>query len=115
VIRVTSATADPARILGTLRSNGRIVLLAPNGVTFGPAATVAVGGLVASTGRMDVASFMSGGSLLDLTAMTAAVVENRGAISAGRGGAVVLAAARVVNTGVIQAPSVAWIWSPPAA
>jgi deoxycytidylate deaminase len=53
---------------------------------------------------VDVASFMSGGSLLDLTAMIAAVVENRGAISAGRGGAVVLAATRVVNTGVIQAP-----------
>ena len=104
VIRVTSAAPDPARIFGTIRSNGRLVILAPNGVTFGPAATVVVGGLVASTGRMDIASFMAGASQLDLTAMTAAVVQNRGAISAARGGAVVLAASRVVNVGVIQAP-----------
>ena len=40
---------DPSRIFGQLSSNGRVWLLNPNGVLFGPTARVDVAGLVAST------------------------------------------------------------------
>jgi filamentous hemagglutinin family protein len=40
---------DPSHIFGQLSSNGRVWLLNPNGVLFGPTARVDVAGLVAST------------------------------------------------------------------
>jgi filamentous hemagglutinin family protein len=47
---------------GALTANGNVMILNPNGVMFGPTATVNVAGLVASTGNVNDAQFMSGGS-----------------------------------------------------
>ncbi|HCS22322.1 MAG TPA: hypothetical protein DIW20_01125, partial [Rhodospirillaceae bacterium] len=56
VNRVNSAAGDPTQIYGKLNSNGKIVILDPNGVFFGASAKVDVGSLLASTGTMDAAS-----------------------------------------------------------
>lgn len=45
---------DPSEILGTLEANGRVFLVNPHGVIFGPDATVDVGSLVASALWLDV-------------------------------------------------------------
>jgi filamentous hemagglutinin family protein len=46
VNRVTGAT--PSNLFGSLKSNGIVFLINPNGILFGPGASVDVGGLVAS-------------------------------------------------------------------
>ena len=46
VNRVTGAT--PSNLFGSLQSNGTVFLVNPNGILFGPGASVDVGGLVAS-------------------------------------------------------------------
>ena len=50
---------DPSRILGTLQSNGRVFLVNPNGIVFGPGSQVDVAGLVASTLRLSNADFLN--------------------------------------------------------
>ena len=56
--RVTGS--DPSSIFGTLTANGKVFLINPNGVMFGPTAQVNVGGLVASTLNITDANFMAG-------------------------------------------------------
>ena len=102
VNRVVGGT-DPTQILGALKSNGQVMVLDPNGVLFGENAQVDVGGLVASTGTIDAAKFMSGATRVLLNGMSAGTVENRGSITAKDGGLVALVAPQVVNSGVIQA------------
>lgn len=41
--------SNPSQIFGALNANGRVFLINPNGIVFGPTAQVNVGGLVAST------------------------------------------------------------------
>lgn len=90
---------DPSIIMGTLTANGRIFLINPNGVTFGPGSKVDTMGLVASTLNLSNDDFMagrysffgSGGS-----------VVNQGYISA-PGGYVALMGSAVENSGVIEA------------
>ena len=50
----------PSQIAGVLRANGTVVILNPNGVIFSATSRVDVGGLMASTGRMNVDRFMAG-------------------------------------------------------
>ena len=57
---------NPSQILGQLLSNGRVFLVNPNGVVFGPNSVVDVAGLIASTLQMSDADFMAGLSLLSL-------------------------------------------------
>ena len=40
---------DPSQIFGSLSANGRVFLVNPSGILFGPGAQVSVGALVAST------------------------------------------------------------------
>ncbi|MFA9216435.1 MAG: filamentous hemagglutinin N-terminal domain-containing protein, partial [Sphingomonadaceae bacterium] len=97
--RVTGA--DPSQILGALQSNGRVLLVNPNGVLFGANAVVDVAGLVVSGLRLSDADFLagkytfSGGS---------GAVSNLGSITTPLGGSVYLLGADVSNAGVIRAP-----------
>lgn len=104
VNRVTGAGTDPTQVLGTLKSNGQVMVLDRNGVIFGAHARVDVGGLIASTGTVDNAQVMSGAQKIDITSVggTGAVV-NQGQISAADGGLVALVAPHVANSGTITA------------
>ncbi len=51
---------DPSSIFGTLTANGRIMLINPNGILFGPNSRVDVAGLVASTLDVSNSDFLNG-------------------------------------------------------
>jgi filamentous hemagglutinin family protein len=93
-------SSDPSAIYGKLSANGQVFLLNPNGVLFGAGARVDVGGLVASTMKLDDADFMasnykfSGGS---------GSVINQGNLTAAQGGYIALLSPEVRNEGVISA------------
>src|SRR3546814_8786918 len=52
--------SDPSAIFGNLSANGKIYLVNPNGIVFGPGSRVDVGGLVATTADIDNGDFMAG-------------------------------------------------------
>jgi filamentous hemagglutinin family protein len=55
-------TGNPSSILGTLSSNGRVFLLNPNGVVFGPGAQVNTASFTVSTGQLADNAFLAGGA-----------------------------------------------------
>ena len=98
--------SSPSEILGQLSSNGRVWLLNPNGILFGPAARVDVAALVASTLRINDADWQARRHVLFGGGAGVAAVTNLGTLRTTTGGHVVLAAAEggVRNQGVIEAP-----------
>jgi len=100
--RVTGG--DPSKILGALQSNGRLLLINPNGILFGPNARVDVNGLIASTLNISNEDFLAGKMKFN-SGPLAGKVENQGAITTPGGGQVYLIAADVENSGVITAPN----------
>jgi filamentous hemagglutinin family protein len=100
--RVTGSS--PSTLLGSLSANGQVYILNPNGVLFGAGAQVNVGGLVASTMRMDAAAFMNGGSTFTQDANATGEVVNKGTLSAANGGYIALLGKTVRNDGIINAP-----------
>jgi len=92
---------DPSQILGALQSNGRVLLVNPNGVLFGANATVDVAGLVVSGLRLSDADFLAGKYNF---AGGSGAVSNLGSITTPLGGSVYLIGGDVANSGVIRAP-----------
>ena len=97
--------ADPSAILGSLSANGRIFILNPNGVVFGPNARVDVGSLVASTLSISDPVPTNGTFRLRQTGRELGAVVNQGKITAAAGGTVALVAPIVSNEGTILAPA----------
>ncbi|MCH7345376.1 filamentous hemagglutinin N-terminal domain-containing protein, partial [Pelomonas sp. CA6] len=97
--------ADVSTIQGALKANGQVFLLNPNGVLFTPTAQVNVGGLVASTLAISDADFAAGRFQFHAadSAVPGATVNNQGSLRAADGGTVALIAARVLNSGSIEA------------
>ena len=113
--RVTGAS--PSLIQGALSSNGQIVLVNPNGVTFGRGAQVDAPGVVASTLNIANKEFMDGKSTFSgsgagkiinkgtisatssdgYIALLAPEVQNQGYLLASKGGTVVLAAGEQIT------------------
>jgi filamentous hemagglutinin family protein len=91
---------DPSSIFGSLTANGKVFLVNPGGILFGPGAQVNVGGLVASTRNIADGDFMAGNYRFAGTGGGAVV--NQGSINA-EGGYVALLGASVNNEGVITA------------
>lgn len=97
--RVTGG--NPSALYGSLRANGQVYLINPNGILVGPGATINVGGLVASTLDVPNAQFMKGGTL-DFEGSSRAGVANYGTIRA-IGGDIFLIGATVENHGLLEA------------
>jgi mucin-19 len=98
--RVTSAS--PSMINGAVNANGQVVLVNPNGVTFGRGADINAAGVVAST--MDIANkdFMNGKSTYNGNGKGAIVNEGRIATNTD-GGYIALLAPEVRNQGYLLA------------
>jgi filamentous hemagglutinin family protein len=94
--------SDVSVIQGALNANGHVFLLNPNGVLFTQSAQVNVGGIVASTLRMNTEDFMAGRYTFE--GAGSGTIVNQGNITAAKGGFVGLIAAKVTNTGSIVAP-----------
>ncbi|EAY7317846.1 filamentous hemagglutinin N-terminal domain-containing protein, partial [Salmonella enterica] len=101
--RVTGASGS--QIMGTLKANGQVFILNPNGVLFGKGARVNVGGLVASTKNLSTADFMNGQYTLSGSGNPGAQVVNQGSLTTSKGGYIVLAGERVSNSGTVITPS----------
>lgn len=89
-------------ILGSLNSNGKVVLIDRNGVLFGKGSSVNVGSIIASTGDLNDAQALADGTTpLLFTDFGTADITNNGTIQAT--GLVAFVAPTVRNAGVINA------------
>ena len=93
---------NPSAIYGRLSANGQVFLVNPNGILFGPTASVDVGGLVASTLATSDTDFMAGRAQFS-NGGTAGGIRNFGQLTASNGGFIALVAPDVANSGTIQA------------
>ena len=100
--RVTGV--DPSSILGRLVANGRVFIINPNGILFGPNSVVDVAGLLATTLNIKDADFMAGKfTFAQDPAKSPAFVVNQGQIKVSDHGFVFLVAPGVSNEGLIIA------------
>ena len=100
--RVTGV--DPSTILGQLLANGRVFLVNPNGVLFGPNSKVDVGSLIASTFDIQDSDFLAGKyDFLQKAGKGSSFVINKGEIRVAKNGFVFLVAPGVKNEGLIIA------------
>jgi filamentous hemagglutinin family protein len=100
--RVTGAGASD--IHGALTSNGKVFLVNPNGVLFGPGAQVNVGGLVATSLNITDADFLAGNYRF-VNGGNAGPVTSRGTIVTAPGGSIALFAPVMTLGGSISAGS----------
>lgn len=91
---------DPSAILGQLLSNGRVFLINPNGIVFGPNSIVDTAGLIASTLNMTDEDFIN--QNLKFQGENAADISSQGYIKAGANGDVFLIAPNIENSGIIE-------------
>lgn len=94
---------DSSQILGTLRSNGRVFLINPNGIMFGAGSVLDVNGLIASTLNITNTDFLLNRMNFN-GSNTGASVVNQGTITTPFGGSVYLIGNNVTNEGVITTP-----------
>ncbi len=94
---------ESSTLSGSLKANGQVWILNPNGVMFGAGSQVNVGGLLATTLKMSDDDFMSGKRSFSNTDGTGGLVTNRGNITTTDGGYVALLGGQVSNEGVIAA------------
>jgi filamentous hemagglutinin family protein len=99
--RVTGG--DPSNILGTIKANGQVWLINPNGIAFGKSSRVDVSGLLATTLNIKNADFMTGNYRFEASNNSPASVTNAGNLTISGAGLAALVAPTVSNSGVIQA------------
>jgi filamentous hemagglutinin family protein len=91
---------DPSALLGQLLSNGRVFLINPNGILFGPNSVIDTAGLIASTLDMTDEDFIN--QNLTFKGDNAADIQNQGYIKAGENGDIFLIAPNIENSGIIE-------------
>jgi trimeric autotransporter adhesin len=91
-----------SQIAGQLSSNGRVILVNPNGVIFSNGSRVDVGSIVASTMNISDADYL-GGTMKFTRDGAIGKIINQGTITAADGGYVALLAPEVQNEGVVTA------------
>ena len=95
---------NPSQIFGSLRANGNVLLVNPNGIFFGPTASVNVNSLIASGLDMKTEDFMAGKYNFEMPIDEAGgLVVNQGILQAATGGSINLVGGAVKNEGVILA------------
>jgi filamentous hemagglutinin family protein len=100
--RVTGNNASS--IFGSIRANGQVFLINPNGILFAPGSTLDVSSLTASTLDISNSHFMAGRYVFSRDpGSQAATVVNQGSVQVSGGGYVVLQGDYVENDGTIQA------------
>ncbi|MCY1500785.1 hypothetical protein D9M68_348350 [compost metagenome] len=99
--RVTGT--DPSKIYGMLTSNGKLILLNPNGIWFGPDSKVSTAALTAAAGRITDEQLQEFRDTGKLHLQLSGKVRNEGRINVEDHGLVALLGAQVENAGVIQA------------
>jgi hypothetical protein len=90
---------NPSQIFGLLNANGQVVLINPNGITFGADGSINASAFTASTLDMHDADFMSGNYRFFSTGVNGEIV-NQGGINTT--GYVALLGANVTNDGFIN-------------
>ncbi len=102
VNRVTGA-GDPTQILGTLKANGKLMILDRNGVFFGAGARIDVGGIIASTGEISTSAVMNGDTVFNFDNFGNGEIVNYATINVADAGLAAFVAPTVRNYGVINA------------
>jgi len=92
-----------SQIYGELTATGRIILVNPMGVYFGPSAHVNVGSIMVSTSGISNENFLAGRYIFDQPSSYHGSVINEGEIKTADYGLVALMGTSVVNHGVIEA------------
>ncbi|MGA1693076.1 MAG: filamentous hemagglutinin N-terminal domain-containing protein, partial [Burkholderiaceae bacterium] len=91
---------DPSQIHGRIQANGKVFLINPNGVVFGPNAVVDAGGLLASTRDIADQDFLDG--VMRFSGDSAGKVDQQGQIRTPDGGFVVLIGQQVRQSGTVS-------------
>jgi len=99
--RVTGGSIS--EIFGNLNANGRVWLLNPNGILFGPTAKINTAGFLASTLHMSNEDFLNKSYIFTKSSDTPGYIINKGDITITDNGYVALMGDAVKNDGVIQA------------
>ncbi|MFZ5805761.1 MAG: filamentous hemagglutinin N-terminal domain-containing protein [Verrucomicrobiota bacterium] len=100
--RVTSGNLSS--IYGTLKANGQVYLINPNGIVVGSSGVIDTQGFTASTLDVSNSAFLSGGSMY-FGGNSSAKVQNLGTIK-GNQGDVFLISRQIENQGTIQGQNV---------
>lgn len=100
--RVTGGLG-PSQIFGTLSANGRIFLVNPDGILFGPNSKIDTAGFLATTSDIKNNDFIAGRYNFMLPGRPDASIVNQGTITAESGGFAALVAPGVRNSGTITA------------
>jgi filamentous hemagglutinin family protein len=103
VNRVTGGSADPTKILGSLKANGNVMVIDTNGVFFGQDSVVDVGGIIASTGNVGDADIMDGDGQFEFNNFGAGKIELNGTMNIAEAGLAAFVSPFVSNNGVINA------------
>ncbi len=95
---------NPSLIFGTLKSNGIIFLINPNGILFGQGSEIDTGSFISSTLNITNQDFLNRDYTFNqISTLPASFIVNQGTIQARDGGSVVLLAPFVYNGGTIIA------------
>jgi filamentous hemagglutinin family protein len=96
-------TQGASQIMGSLTSNGQIIIVNAAGIHFGSGSMVNVGGMIASTADITNANFLAGKFIFNIASTYGGSIINEGNISAANYGLVALLGTSVINHGLIQA------------
>ena len=95
---------NPSQIFGSIRANGNVLLVNPNGVFFGPTANVNVNSLIASGLDVKTEDFMAGKYNFEAPVdEEGGLIVNQGILQAATGGSINLVGGAVKNEGLIYA------------
>src|SRR6056300_1727219 len=94
---------DPSYIYGSLKANGKLILINPSGVLFQGGSKVDVGAIIASSLNLQDGDFLNDQYIFEKDGL-AGTVNNSGTINAFKGGAVALLSDQVTNDGTINTP-----------